>query len=318
MSYSLTVFTSIFDNKTDKRFDYATWEDFEAVLYSLSKKPGYKAKRGEKPTKKTSPLISPAIYKPDTTRANNNVEAWAGWAALDVDSYEGKFEDVIKLYEKYYFVCYSTASSTVEHPKFRLVFPLTGQVESDRIRHFWFALNNEFNSISDQQTKDLSRMYYVPAQYPNAHNFIFTHKGDLLNPDELMARHPYAEKKSNSFIDSLPENVRAEILEHRKAQAQNTNIYWSSYQDCPFVNKKLVAEYKSIARIDGTGRYRMVYKIMYSIAASAIHRKYPISSNQIAALLRELDRETSNRYGKRDLVSEAERAIEHAYKTVLI
>jgi hypothetical protein len=315
MSYSLTVFTSIFDNKTDKRFDYDSWENFEAVLYSLSKKPGYKAKRGEKPTKKTSPLISPAIYKPDTTRANNNVHAWAGWAALDVDTYEGKFEDVIKQYEKYYFVCYSTASSTEEHPKFRLVFPLTGHVSADKIKHFWFALNKEFNSIADQQTKDLSRMYYVPAQYPNAHNFIFTHKGDFLNPDELMARHPYIEK-SNGFLDSLPDNVRAEILEHRKSQASNTAIHWSSYQDCPFVNKKLVSEYRSIARIDGTGRYRMVYKIMYSIAASAVRMRYPITSGQIAALLRELDRETSNRYQKRDMAAEAERAIDHAYRTV--
>ena len=28
-------------------------------------------------------------------------------------------------------------------------------------------MNKEFKDIGDEQTKDLARMYYVPAQYPN-------------------------------------------------------------------------------------------------------------------------------------------------------
>ena len=318
MNYSLTVFDSIFDNKTNKRFDYSSWEKFEKLLYQLSEKPGYKAKRGERTKKKTSPLISPAVYKADSTRANSNVESWAGWAALDIDSYEGSLESVISKYQKYYFVCYSTASSTKDHPKFRLVFPLTSVVNSDKIRHFWYALNHEFGSVADEQTKDLSRMYYVPAQYPNAHNFIFTHKGDFIDPYELMAKHEYREKSVGSFIDNLPDDIRKNILEYRKGLTQNTNFSWSSYRNCPFVSKKLISEYSAISKTDGTGRYRMIYKIMSSIACQAIKRKYPITSKQIAALVLEIDRDTSNRYQKRPLENEAERAIEYAYRTVTI
>ena len=54
------------------------------------------------------------------------------------------------------FVCYSTASSAVDRPKFRLVFNLVETVHRDRIPHFWYALNTEIGDIGDAQTKDLS------------------------------------------------------------------------------------------------------------------------------------------------------------------
>lgn len=312
MTYSLTVFNSIFDNKTDKRFDYDSWEKFEKVLYQLSTKKGYKAKRGEK-VKNASPLISPAVYKPDMTRANANVTAWAGWAALDVDNYTGSMDDITKNHGNY-CVCYSTASSTVEKPKFRLVFPLTHLVPAEKIRHFWYALNKEFGGVSDEQTKDLSRMYYVPAKYPNAHNFIFTITGSILDPNELMAKHAYSEKSGSSFIERLPDKIREAILAHRKEGMTNRDISWNSYRDCPFVNKKLVSEYRSIALIDGSGRYRMIYKIMTSIACNAVKRSYPISSVEVAELIRQLDMDTARIYQQRNLKTEADRAIEYAYK----
>ena len=45
--YSLTVFKNIFDNKTDTRVDFASFEEFERSLYHLSTLKGYKAKKGE-------------------------------------------------------------------------------------------------------------------------------------------------------------------------------------------------------------------------------------------------------------------------------
>ena len=71
-------------------------------------------------------------------------------------------------------------------------------------------------------------------------------------------------------------------------------------------------------RSDGSGRYAMIYQIMTSIACNAIKRKYPITSNQIAELIRQLDRDTSRRYQKRPLQTEAERALEYAYRTAEI
>ena len=321
--YSLTVFASIFDNKTDTRVDFETFEQFEKGLYHLATLPGYKAKRGEFiKDKKVSPLISPAVYKEGSTRANANVIEWAKWAAIDVDNhiFEGNLQDELhSRFGSWDYICYSTASSTPAQPKFRLVFPLTRSVKSDEIKHFWFALNTEFGCMGDTQTKDLSRMYYVPAQYPGADNFIFSNRGVSIDPSELMVKHPWtAPASSDNFIDRLPPDLQKEVIQHRqnKLNENKREVTWSSYRDCPFVNQKIVKDYKSIANSDGSGRYSMIYKFMTSIACNAVKRQYPISEYEIVEMVRQLDRETSNRYAKRPLNTEASRAIEFAYKNI--
>ena len=319
---AFTVFKSIFDNDTSTKVEFDNFEKFEKALYHLSTLKGYKARKGERVPRGVtpSPLISPAIYKENTTRANANVIEWAGWAAIDVDNhvFEGDLKNELhSRYGDWYYICYSTASSTSAHPKFRLVFPLSNNVESSKIRHFWYALNTEFDSIGDRQTKDLSRMYYVPASYPDANNFIFTNPGKWIDPNTLILKHEYTERSGTSFLDLLPDSVQKDIVEKRRQQLEfNVNrVSWTSYSDCPFVNKKMVGEYKSIARMDGSGRYSMIYKIMTSIACNAIRQGYPISEAEIVQMILQLDRETSNRYQKRPLSTEASRAIEYAYRT---
>lgn len=308
---SLTIFNNIYDNSIDKKLDLKSWKAFTTMLRKLSEI--------SVASKKDANLISPAIYDPSSDkRRNANVIAWAGWAALDVDDhdFEGNIEDSIKeKFGKYTFVCYSTASSRVEKPKFRIVFQTKNTVMVDQIRPFWFALNTEFDSIGDKQCKDLSRMYYSPGNYDNAYNFFFTNDAVPIDHYELIDKHPYTEKKSKNFIDRLPKNLQKEIVSYRKEQMKNRDRFsWSSYADCPFVNKKLIKDYKSIAHIDNSGRYAMIYKIMVSIATLAIKNEYPITANEIINLVRQLDADTSNRYKKRRIEPEANRAIEFAYK----
>jgi len=306
--YSLTIFKSIFDNKTNKRMDFDDWSGFESLLVDLSKK--------NVKSKKEASLISPAVYLPDTTRANANVTHWAKWAAVDVDDYEidteSLQEELNKTLGDYYYVCYSTASSTTDFPKFRIVFPLTDSVAADDIKHFWFALNSFINSMGDKQTKDLSRMYYIPANYDRANNFLFINKGKFIEPLELMAKYPYRnETRGSNFFDNLPDAIQKEIVQYRKDQSENNTITWTSYHDCPFVNKGLVAEYKTTSN---TGWYHLMYKIMVSIAGNAVRRQYPITAEEVEKLCKELDMETGNWYENRPLIKEANRAIEFCYK----
>lgn len=306
---NLTIFSNIFDNKTHKAMSFSSLEKFEKLLYDLSKQPGYKPKKGE--FKAGSPLISPAVYTQGETRKNVNVTKWAKWAALDVDEYDTSFEEAIKVFKPYYFICYSSASSTKEKPKFRVVFPLSNDVPADKIRHFWYALNTEFNSLGDKQTKDLSRMYYVPAKYPNAYNFIFTNKGDLIDPATLMRKHDYVEGFKQSFTSTLPDHIREEIQKYRSNRLTNTNIAWSSYADCPFVNKQLVMEYRTISE---SGWYSKMYSIMVSIAGNAIKRGYPITPDEVSRLCLDIDRDTGGWYKNRPIILEASRAIDYALK----
>jgi len=315
MGFSLTLFKSIYDNKTHKRMDFATWDDFENLLYELSEV--------ERKDKKSANLISPAVYLENTTRSNKNVIEWAGWAAIDVDDHDFKGNLQDELYNRYghwYYVCYSTASSTSSHPKFRLVFPLRDSVSGDRIRSFWYALNKELDTIGDLQCKDLSRMYYIPAKYAGANNFIFSNTtGSYICPDELIKKHKVnkielVKQSSKSFLERLPEDLQNRVVEQRKAGCSDSSVKWSSYRDCPFVNKTLINEYVSIANVDNSGRYRMIYKIMVSIAATAIKKKYPITPDEISGIIREIDSENGSLYKKRSIEKEADRAIEFAYR----
>ena len=300
---SLTIFDSIYDNKTIKRVDYGSFDDFEKVLYKLAGSDKYQKKAD-------APLISPAIYQSGTTRANANVIEWAGFGIVDVDDYEGSIEDIHEKYSKYKYVCYSTASSSKSHPKFRLVFPLTESVIADKIKHFWFALNKEIGDIADAQTKDLSRMYYVPSKYKGSYNFIFTHDGIIMDPNELMERHRYV-VSNESFFDKLPDSIKRSLIQHRQEKLNNTDFSWTGYQDCPFVNKKQIEDYK---KITGSGWYLQMYKIMVSTAGNAMQRGYPISAKEIAWICSDLDNDTGGWYGKRDMVKEAERAIDFVFR----
>jgi len=315
MNYSLTIFKNTYDNKTHRTMRLNSLVEFENLLYGMS------AMKGEKGGNNSSPLISPSRYIEDTTRSNKNVTSWGGWAALDVDSFllpdiprDATF-DVVELLKKtleekfgeYYYICYSTASSTEEQPKFRLVFPLTRGVESKVLPHFWFALNQEMSELGDPQTKDLSRMYYVPAQYPNALNFIFTNKGVITDPDMLMNKHSYVEPSGNTFLDRLPPEMQKAVIEHRKGQLNN-KVTWTSYRDCPFWPKTLAMEYQQIT---GTGWYHKMYQIMVAVAGNAVKRGCPITALQIAEMCKQFDIDNGNWYDNRPLDKEADRALEY-------
>ena len=308
MKTELTIFKNRFDNKTHKQVSLKSWSDFKDLLYSLSKIPE---------TKKTASLISPAIYTTGTTRSNDNVEYWGKWAAVDVDDFDtGGYpldELLVSKFYNYNYVCYSTASSTVDLPKFRIVFELTRRVEREEIRHFWHALNTELGEIGDRQTKDLSRMYYVPAAYIDAHNFIFSNVGEPVDPDYLKAKHPYKEKEGKNFLDRLPPELQAAVIQHRKESLDKTNISWTDYTNCPFWPRMLAVQYKTISE---TGWYHKMYQIMVATAGNAIKCGYPITANQIAELCRKFDIDNGNWYTNRPLEKEADRAVEYAYRNI--
>jgi len=292
---------------------FDSFDEFENLLYKLAKEPGYKPKKGEY-VKNGSPLITPAIFTDGETRKNANVQNWSGWAAIDVDDYTGNFEDAVNVFRSNRFVCYSSASSTKEKPKFRIILPLTSNVVASDIRHLWYALNKEFKSIGDPQTKDLSRMYYIPAQYPDSYQFIFSHAdAPMIDPKKLMEKHPFISGSSNSFADSLSPEMRERIMAYRKEKLTNTSYSWKSYSDCPFVNRTLIAEYRSISE---SGWYAKMYQIMMSIASSAMRRGYPISSREIAVLCSEIDADTGGWYKNRPLETEASRALDFACRSL--
>jgi hypothetical protein len=302
---ALTIYKNIYDNKTDKRINFEDFGHFSRFLFEASK--------AVYESKSDASLMTPAVYAEGSTRANNNVLCWAGWAALDVDDHDlvGDIKTELNTrWGDYEYICYSTASSTKGKPKFRIVFPLEYDINNDKIKHFWYALNRELGDLGDVQTKDLSRMYYVPGTYAGADNFIFSNSGKSINPQVLMDKHEFVVKTGNSFMDSLPESMRLQIMAHRKSEMTNTDVRWSNYRDCPFVNKRLVQEYGMISE---TGWYHKMYQIMISIAGNALKKKYPISAREVSSLCKQIDMDNGGWYNDRPLEKEATGAIEYVY-----
>ena len=304
----VATFKSIFDNKP-KMIEFRDFDHFESTLYKMSERP--------LPTKKDAFLMSPAAYKEGTTRANRNVTHWSGWCCIDVDDYsfEGDLKDAIRSCTRnWHVVCYSTASSTEDNPKFRLVFKLSKNIEHDEIPALNSAIQKVVGGIGDEQTKDLSRMYYIPATYAGAHNFIFTLPGEPIDPAALIREFPYAQKANlNNFFDRLPEDVQKQIIEHRKSKMEKTDVHWTSYRDCPFFPRNLESEYRSITN---TGWYHKMFQIMVALAGNAVKKEYPITSAEISRLCKEFDAETGNWYANRPMDTEADRAIEYVYKNI--
>jgi hypothetical protein len=187
-------------------------------------------------------------------------------------------------------------------------------VPASRIKEFWHSINNLALDVVDAQTKDLCRMYYVPAQYPNADNFIFKNEGEFINPFELMKQFPsHAGSRKKKFIDTLPKPLQIEVINYRKNQLENM-VTWNSYRDCKFFPQDMGKEYLASAGVDGGGNFFRLYRIMVSIAASAIKAEYPITSFEIVDLCRELDNDCGSIYKLRNMEAEAEHALSYALK----
>jgi hypothetical protein len=305
MSYSLTIFKHLGDISTDKRMNFDSIESFVGFFEKLSQLK-YKSK-------KSAPLISPAVYKEGSTRSNDATLGWGNWAALDVDSHDMTSdtfkEALIEKFGKFFFICYNTASSRKEHPKFRLIFPLTIFLESSNIRKFWFALNTEMGSLGDKQTKDYSRMFFVPGDYPDAFSFFFVNEGEYIDPLLMMKKHPYVEKEGKGLFANLPPNIRKAMIQKRR-DSLTKHYTWRNYRDCPFVNDKMVLDYKLIV---DDGWYTALYSLMVSIAKIATLKGYPITPQEIERLVREIDSDTGSWYTKRPIIKEAVGAIEYVY-----
>ena len=76
----------------------------------------------------------------------------------------------------------------------------------------------------------------------------------------------------------------------------------------------MAKEYAANAGVEGGGNFFRLYRIMVSIAASAIKAEYPITSFEITELCRELDNDCGAIYKTRNMEAESERALSFALK----
>ena len=110
---------------------------------------------------------------------------------IDVDSYEGTAEDVLLELEHtlpYALVAYSTYSSTVDAPRFRIVIPLASEIPAQDYEPFCKALADEFKEFKFDAHgfKPELAMYMPSASVEGVYDaFTFSKEGELLDVNDF-------------------------------------------------------------------------------------------------------------------------------------
>ena len=91
--------------------------------------------------------------------------------ALDFDDEGNDINRVLQIFDGYSFFLYTSYSHTEEHHKFRLILKLDTEVMNNMESHLVFSIFNEllipYGIMLDQQCKDISRRFYLPAYDKN-------------------------------------------------------------------------------------------------------------------------------------------------------
>jgi P4 family phage/plasmid primase-like protien len=151
----------------------SSWAEFCAMLMAHRER-----------ASKDGPAFSPAIYRPKTTRGNENVESIT-MAVADLD--EGFDWEVVKAnLEGLEWIGWSTHSYTPENGKCRVAIPFAEPVPAAEWPELWQRINHGlFDGKMDQQRKDQAGIYYLPSHPPNSIYFTEHHEGAPLDPYSL-------------------------------------------------------------------------------------------------------------------------------------
>lgn len=107
-------------------------------------------------------LFSPVTLKLGAiNRCNASIDT-VNAMVLDFDSGESIDDIVVKL-NPLGFWGHTTHSHTDEHPKFRIIIPMTAPVKAEEWRGFWSAFIADLRLTNDKSCCDPARIYYKPS-----------------------------------------------------------------------------------------------------------------------------------------------------------
>lgn len=159
----------------------------------------------------THPGWSACCCEPPRRKASNVVGVSA--LVLDYDAGTTSLDDAAALWADHFGAMHTTRSHKPEHPRFRVILPLTRIVTPDEFAVVWrwaSKIAAGANHKIDTKTKDLARLWYRPALTEGYETRRLT--GDPIDPDPIIAAHKY------------DENERQREREEQRSPAQSTDI----------------------------------------------------------------------------------------------
>ncbi len=289
-----------FFSNTPINCEEESWEDFVEILRVLSEKEGYKPDAGDYENK--FPLISSAIFGDVLERANSNVIGW-DMVMLDIDDGVKTLDEILAKFTPFKYVIYSSANCTHQKLKIRICIPLHKFAPKEALHGIWWALNEWCDGVVDKQTKDKSRMHYQPARYTNKgtnyrHIFMTNPNGIELNWETLCQKFPAPPEKDKFKIKNPLRNLKRKVYLANKA-TPNFDI---NSKDCPFVYEQMIEKYRLTP---AGGHHNAIYVFGLQCAYNAQKIDYPITVDELADLMKQVDEIDGGFYDEKKLLGNA-------------
>lgn len=300
-----SYFSYFYDNKP-KRCVAEGWNAFVENMRAISVVKGFKPPAGDYESD-SSGLISPAIYSEDgVSRSNENVVGW-DIVCMDIDDGIKDINQVLNHFSKYSYIVYSSPNCTKDKLKLRVVIPLKSRAERKVLKQIWFGLNEWCGGIIDKQTKDYSRLFYVPAQYTNRGDdythFFLTNDGISLDWEALIERFPSPPEKDLFKIKDPLLGLKRKIFQNAKG-IPSMNI---TDPNCPFVKQWMREKY---ALTPVGAHHRAIYIFALQCCHNAESIEYPLSHEELVDMMRQLDDLDGGYYDDKKLQDSAKDALE--------
>lgn len=260
MATTSPIIVSYFADRQDNnpRQGEATWEQLIEGLSKARPTACTEAtcKHSECPYK-DGPSWSTASYLAGTYRGKQNVASVSA-LVIDIDHIptDEDLAEALETLDNYQYIIHSSHSDREGDHCVRVVVALSRPVQGSEWPRFWRAAMDTLKVPVDEQTKDASRLFYLPSRPADTWYMFDTNEGAVLDVDEVLANAPELPEIELNPIEALPDDQlpdadtqqkAADILaavwpqEHGKHQAQLAlagalaNAGWSTEAVAAFV-----------------------------------------------------------------------------------
>jgi hypothetical protein len=212
-----------FDNRFDKGPKPDEYESFDGWAADLAKA-GHQRR-----AKKDGIAFSPVTYRPDATRSLRAVDLCYG-IGLDIEHVTP--ERVAQLFQTLTdggirHFAYTTHSHAPAAPRWRAVIPLTQPVPAALYPRIWEQVVEVVGADAvDEQTKDASRLFYLPSAPEGGEAQILNVPGDALDPLVMLDLTPEQLENVHAAavvpvrMANLPISITTGLVEKTDALAQ--------------------------------------------------------------------------------------------------
>jgi hypothetical protein len=168
--------------------------------------------------KESNAMLCPAVFRPDTDRAVENVIKADCGLWLDNDTGHFNPQQFAELFPGLRFVAFNTFSTTIDRPKYRLFIPTDHSTDADCysaavhefIRH---VVEADPEHGFDLAPTHAAALFYLPCQAASGYSFFTVQPGDILGIESLLIGSAYVRAahdtsaQARSSVDDPPADL---------------------------------------------------------------------------------------------------------------